>query len=65
MVVPALNLLEKHGSTFRRMISSKVLNSRGSIEKLLKLNQTDDWNFLTAAMDIVGDASAAISRVAL
>jgi hypothetical protein len=62
-MVPALELLGKYASTFREMINSKVWGSRKSIRQTLKLNDENDWNFLTAAMDIIGDASAAISHV--
>ena len=62
-MVPALDLLHKYASTFREMINSKVWGSKSSIRPLLKLNSESDWDFLTAAMDIVDDASAAISHV--
>jgi len=45
------------------MINSKVWGSKNSIKQLLKLNKDADWEFLTAAMDIVDDASEAIANV--
>jgi hypothetical protein len=59
----ALDLLHKYASTFRGMINSKVWSSKHSIRRLLKLNKDSDWDFLTAAMDIIDDASAAIANV--
>ncbi len=58
-----LLLLYKYASLFRELINSKVRSSNGSIKKLLRLNDESDWNFLTAAMDIIDDASSAISHV--
>jgi uncharacterized protein YutE (UPF0331/DUF86 family) len=58
-----LALLYKYASLFRELINSKVRNSNASIKKLLRLNSESDWDFLTAAMDIVDDASSAISHV--
>jgi hypothetical protein len=59
----ALALLNKYAETFRDMISRRVWSSDKSIRQLLKLNAESDWDFLTAAMDIVGDASSAIEHV--
>ncbi len=59
-----LALLHKYASLFRRMINAKVKNNSGrSIRDLLRLNAGSDWEFLTTAMDIVDDASAAIDHV--
>jgi hypothetical protein len=55
-------VLGKYASAFREMINVRV-RSKPSIRKLLKLNDDSDWGFLTAAMDIIDDASAAISNV--
>jgi hypothetical protein len=57
-----LNLLHKYASIFRKMVNAKV-RGKGSIKELLKLNRDTDWDFLTAAMDIVDDASVAIANV--
>jgi hypothetical protein len=62
-MVSALDLLHKYASTFRTMINSKVWGSKSSIKHLLRLNKDSDWDFLTAAMDIIDDASAAIADV--
>lgn len=58
-----LGLLHKYASLFRKMINTKVRSSERSIEDLLRLNSQSDWDFLTSAMDIVDDASAAIGHV--
>jgi hypothetical protein len=62
-MVPALDLLCKYASTFRKMINSKVWGGKNTIKRLLRLNKDADWEFLTAAMDIVDDASTAIANV--
>jgi len=62
-MISALNLLHKYGSILREMINSKIWGSKRSIKRLLRLNKDADWDFLTAAMDIIDDASAAISNV--
>ncbi len=61
-MVSALDLLQKYASTFRKIIQAKVLGSKSSIKHLLKLNKDSDFDFLIAAMDIIGDASEAISN---
>jgi hypothetical protein len=58
-----LALLHKYTSLFRRMINTRVQSSDRSIRDLLRLNTDSDWEFLTTAMDIVDDASAAIDHV--
>jgi hypothetical protein len=58
-----LSLLHKYASLFRKLINSSVWGSDKTIKSLLKLNSESDWNFLTAAMDIVDDASSAIHHV--
>lgn len=59
-----LALLHKYASLFRRMINTKVQNNDDrSIRDLLRLNIESDWEFLTTAMDIIDDASAAIDHV--
>jgi hypothetical protein len=40
-----------------------VQGNNRSVRDLLRLNDESDWDFLTAAMDIIDDASAAISHV--
>jgi len=45
------------------MINSQVWKNNASIKQLLRLNKESDWDFLTAAMDIIDDASAAIAHV--
>jgi hypothetical protein len=57
-----LAVLRKYASTFRKMINSKVGGTKRSIRQSLGLNKDTDWDFLTAAMDIIDDASAAISN---
>ncbi len=63
MMVSNLSLLRKYARAFRDLINSRVQGSDGAIKQLLKLNADSDWEFLTAAMDIVDDASAALSHV--
>jgi hypothetical protein len=58
-----LGLLYKYASLFRKMISVKVWSGERPIKELLSLNSESDWDFLTSAMDIVDDASAAIGHV--
>jgi hypothetical protein len=62
-MLSALELLRKYASTFRKMINSQVWKNSASIKQLLKLTKDSDWDFLTAAMDIIDDASAAIAHI--
>ena len=62
-MVQALSLINDYASLFRKMINSKVRSSDDTIKHLLKLSKDEDWNFLTAAMDIIDDASGAIGHV--
>jgi hypothetical protein len=59
-MVAGLDLLQKYDCTFRKMVYSKVRSSDRSIKGLLRLKGDADWEFLTAAMDIIGDTAAAI-----
>lgn len=59
----SISLLFKYASLFRKMINRRVQVSDRSIRELLKLNSASDWEFLTAAMDIIDDGSAAIGHV--
>lgn len=59
----ALSLLNKYADTFRQLVSRRVSSSDKDIKSLLRLNAESDWDFLTAAMDIIGDASSAIEHV--
>lgn len=56
-------LLYKYASLFRKVINTKVWGSERAIKQALRLNSESDWDFLTSAMDIVDDASAAIGHV--
>jgi len=58
-----LSLLHKYAGAFRDLINSRIQGSDGAIKQLLKLNADSDWEFLTAAMDIIDDASAALTHV--
>ncbi len=62
-MIAALDLLDKYVSTLREIIHARVGDSENPIKQILKLNSDSDFDFLVAAMDIVGDASAAISHV--
>jgi hypothetical protein len=58
------NLLEKYASEFRALVNARVQGSDKSVRELLRLSREGDWNFLCAAMDIIGDASSAIGHIA-
>jgi hypothetical protein len=58
-----LELLQKYASIFRDMINAKVSSSNQSIRGSLGLSRGTDWNFLTAAMDIISDAGEALDHV--
>lgn len=62
MAVSSLSLLDKYASTFRKMIQAKILGGKGPVKQLLKLGNDTDYDFLIAAMDIIGDASSAIAH---
>jgi hypothetical protein len=63
MAQSALHLLSKYADAFRELINVKVWSSDKTVKDLLRLNSNDDWEFLCAAMDIIGDASAALDNV--
>src|ERR1700758_4341697 len=58
-----LGFLLKYASLFREMVNARVQGSDRSLKDTLRLNAEADWEFLTAAMDIVDDASSAIQHV--
>jgi hypothetical protein len=62
-MISATELLQKYAAMFRSMINVRIWSSEETIKQLLKLNKNEDWEFLTAAMDIVDDASSAIDNV--
>lgn len=57
-----VDILDTYGKAFRDLINAKVWSRPKSVRELLRLNKDDDWNFICASMDIVGDACAAISH---
>src|ERR1700731_3985821 len=63
MMQPALPLLDKYANAFRELINATVQCSPKPLKELLRLNSSADWEFLCAAMDIIGDASTAIDNV--
>ncbi|MGO8799684.1 MAG: hypothetical protein ACLQJL_11430 [Roseiarcus sp.] len=63
MVRSQLSLLGKYADAFRALINTTVQSVPKTIKELLLLNSGDDWNFLCAAMDIIGDSSEAIDNV--
>jgi hypothetical protein len=58
-----LSLLGKYTDTFRALINRAVRSDRRAIKDALRLNGETEWYFLTAAIDIIDDASAAIENV--
>jgi hypothetical protein len=60
MITSSLNVLDSYARAFRDLINAKVWSSSKTIRELLRLNKDEDWDFLCVAMDVVGDASAAI-----
>lgn len=61
MMRSSVEVLDAYGSAFRDLINAKLLFSDdSSVRELLRLSKDADWNFICAAMDIVGDTCAAI-----
>jgi hypothetical protein len=58
----ALQSLEAYGEGFRALINSRVWQAKESPEKVLRLNARSDWEFVCVAMDVIGDASAALDN---
>jgi hypothetical protein len=56
------DILDTYGQAFRDLINVKVWSRNKGVRELLRLNKDDDWNFICAAMDIIGDACAAIKN---
>lgn len=62
MMRSSVEVLDAYGSAFRDLINAKLSSSDKSVRELLRLNKEDDWNFICTAMDIIGDACAAVSN---
>jgi len=60
MIKSSLNVLDSYAKAFRDLINVKVRSNSKTVRELLRLNKEEDWDFLCVAMDVVGDASAAI-----
>lgn len=60
MMKSSIDVLDTYAYAFRDLINSKVWSESKSVRELLCLNSERDWDFLCTAMDVVGDASAAI-----
>jgi hypothetical protein len=60
MLKSSLNVLDSYARAFRDLINDKVGRSSKPIRQSLRLNKEEDWDFLCVAMDVVGDATAAI-----
>ena len=57
-----IDIIEKYSEAFRELINACVWSSDEAVEKLLKLNNENDWSFICTAMDVVGDTSLAIDN---
>ena len=57
-----LQFLEAYGEGFRALVNSRVWQAEESPEKVLRLNARSDWEFVCVAMDVIGDASAALDN---
>jgi hypothetical protein len=55
-------ILDTYSQAFRDLINVKVWSRDKSVREHLRLNKDDDWNFICTAMDITGDAGAAIEN---
>ncbi|MFQ5730164.1 MAG: hypothetical protein ACE5GN_07375 [Waddliaceae bacterium] len=59
----SVDVLDEYVNAFRELINTKVWSRRDkNIRELLRLNKDNDWNFICASMDIVGDACSAIKN---
>lgn len=57
----SVDVLDEYVNAFRELINTKVWSRNDkNIRELLRLNKENDWNFICASMDIVGDAGSAI-----
>lgn len=56
----SLEVLSAYTQGFRNLVNAKVRNGKNTTREILRLSKDCDWNFLCTAMDVVGDASAAI-----
>jgi len=61
-MVDQISILEKYSIAFRDLVNDRVCEEDESIKSSLKLNNENDWNFICVAMDVVGDASLALSH---
>lgn len=57
-----LNVLNAYADEFRDLVNSKVWGGDEAPEKLMRLNDPNDWSFICVAMDVIGDASLAIEN---
>jgi len=55
-----LSTLEKYAEAFRELVNARVWGSKESPHEALRLNDSNDWEFICVAMDVVGDASLAL-----
>ena len=55
-------ILAIYADAFRDLVNARVWAGDESPQKLLRLNDVSDWDFICVAMDVVGDASLAIDH---
>lgn len=56
----SIDVLDSYAEAFRDLVNAKVWSGPRTIRELLRLNNERDWYFICTAMDVVGDASAAV-----
>lgn len=57
-----LAILTAYADAFRELVNARVWGKDESPVKALRLNSSEDWDFLCVAMDVIGDAALAIDH---
>jgi hypothetical protein len=61
-VTSPLEVLNSYGGAFRDLVNARVWATNESPKTALKLNSHEDWEFICVAMDVIGDATLAVSH---
>jgi hypothetical protein len=57
-----LAILTAYADAFRELVNARVWGKDESPIKALRLNSSQDWDFICVAMDVIGDAALAIDH---
>lgn len=55
-------IFQSYADGYKNLVNERNLSTSETIKSALRLNKDEDWSFICASMDIVGDASLAIDN---